>query len=227
MKILAIIPARGGSKGVPRKNIKPINNIPLIAYSIGSAQKAGEFLDRIVVSTEDAEIKSVAQKWGAEVIDRPQEYAEDTTPTEPVLAHAVKYLFEKEGYLPDAVMLLQATCPFRESEQIVEAVKKFASGNYDTLISLRHDWSYIYKIDENDLLIPQYLCRARRQDRNPIWVESGVIYITKTDLIRQGKIFGNKLGYIKIDGNANINIDEPTDFLVAETISCELTKLVS
>lgn len=216
-KVLAIIPARGGSKGVPRKNIKLLNDKPLIAYTIDVAKECKDVIDRCVVSTEDHEIKMVAQQWGGEVVDRPAELAEDKTKSEPVLTHVVEYLEEKEGYRPNAVLLLSPTCPFRSPEQIREAVNKFFEFDYDTVIGLKPKYDYEYKIDSsNDVLVPQFTERANRQVRTPIWIESGVLYLTKVELTKKGLIFGEKIGYVKTEGDTNINIDTPLDFLMAK-----------
>ena len=113
MKYLAIIPARGGSKGVPNKNIKDIAGKPLIAWTIEQAVSSKK-IDRVIVSTDCSEIAKIAVKWGAQVpFMRPGELANDTAATEPSLMHAVDWLKENEGYEADAVVLLQATSPFR------------------------------------------------------------------------------------------------------------------
>ena len=112
MKILGIIPARGGSKSVPRKNIKDLGGKPLIAWTIEAAKASGVF-DRLILTTDDEEIAEVGKKWGAEVaFMRPAELAQDTTPTLPVLQHAVKWLEDNDGSKPDAGMILQPTTPF-------------------------------------------------------------------------------------------------------------------
>src|SRR3989344_1132419 len=121
-KILAIIPARGGSKGIPGKNIKLLAGKPLIAHSIEAARNS-RFINRVIVSTDDEHIANAARKYGAEIIMRPKELAEDKTPMDPVLQHAVEFL-EKENYIPEAVMLLQPTSPLRTTEHINEAIEK-------------------------------------------------------------------------------------------------------
>ena len=111
MSTLCVIPVRGGSKGIPRKNLRDVGGKPLVVWTIEQALEAKDV--RVVVSTEDEEIASVARAAGAEVIDRPAELAQDTTATEPVIVHAMDYLRDKEGYEPEFVMLLQATSPVR------------------------------------------------------------------------------------------------------------------
>ena len=124
MEILAIIPVRGGSKGIPGKNIKELAGKPLVAYSIDAAHNS-KYVTRTVVSTESPEIKKIVSALGAEVVDRPLELAQDETKTAPVLLQVVEYLEQKEGYKPDIVVLLQATCPLRNEKELDEAFDLF------------------------------------------------------------------------------------------------------
>ncbi len=115
MKILGVITARGGSKGIPRKNIKDLKGQPLIAYTIKAAQESGIF-DRLIISTDDSEIAEVAKKYGVTApFTRPAELAQDATPHLPVMQHAVKWLQDKENYRPDFVSILQPTAPLRQA----------------------------------------------------------------------------------------------------------------
>ena len=123
MEVLAIIPARGGSKGIPGKNIKLLASEPLLAYSIKAAQNS-KFVSRTIVSTECKEIKDISISYGVEVIDRPIELAQDETKTAPVLLHVLNEL-EKQNYKPDVVVLLQATCPLRDENELDEAFDIF------------------------------------------------------------------------------------------------------
>ena len=127
--VLAIIPARGGSKRLPGKNIKMLNGKPLIAYSIEFALNSNE-INKVVVSTEDENIAQIAKEIGAEIIKRPIELAQDTTKTAPVLIHAVKEL-EKKGYTPDIIILLQPTCPIRENNLCQKAIEILSTQKYD------------------------------------------------------------------------------------------------
>ena len=121
--ILGIIPARGGSKGIPRKNIKPLHGKPLIYYTIKEALKS-KFLNRVVVSTEDNDIAEIAKKFGAKVIKRPKELARDETPIRDVVIHVLNKFKEKK-YIPDAVVLLQPSSPLRKAHHIDEAISLF------------------------------------------------------------------------------------------------------
>lgn len=215
-KILALIPARGGSKGVPGKNIKPILGKPLMAYTIDAA-KESKYIDRIVVSTEDEEIAKVAKDYGAEVVKRPEEFASDQSPMNPVMKHAVDWLAEHDNYNPDLLLLLHVTSPLRESRHIDEAIEKYINGDYDSMMSVIFLPVHRFDLDENDHLVPNQP-RRNRQDRIPTIIEDGAIYITDINLIKQGKIVGDKLGYYRIDPEVAIDINEPLDFLIAEQV---------
>jgi CMP-N-acetylneuraminic acid synthetase len=216
-EILAIIPVRGGSKGIPRKNIKPIAGKPLLTWTIEEAQKS-RYISRLIVSTEDREIAEVARGTGVEVIGRPMELAEDATPMPPVFLHAIDTLWQKEKYSPDIVLTLQVTCPLRKVKHIDEAIEKFLSQNLDCLISVYFSHKHRYEILGNGELEPVVKNRANRQERKPVVLENGVIYLSKIDLIRQGMIVGGKIGYYQMDYQSSVNIDEPVDFFIAEQL---------
>jgi hypothetical protein len=124
LNVLAIIPARGGSKGVPGKNIRELAGKPLIAYSIEAALES-EHVDHVVVSTEDEQIAAAAREWGSEVVPRPPELATDTAPTDPVLEHAVTYLEQLDGYRADLIVLLQPTSPLRPPGLIDACIERY------------------------------------------------------------------------------------------------------
>jgi len=214
-KILAIIPARGGSKGVPDKNIKQISGKPLLAYTIEAAKRS-KYIDRLVISTEDKKIADVAKEFRVQVIDRPKELAQDETPTNPVLTQVVNFLEKKENYFPDLVITLSPTCPLRKVKHIDESIEKFISEDYDSLIGVIYLMKHFYEIDQNNYLIPQTKERKNRQERKPVILENGAIYISKIDLIKKEKILGEKIGYYEMDYKSSINIDTPSDFFIAE-----------
>src|SRR3989344_7053461 len=189
LKILTIIPARGGSRGVPRKNIRLLNGKPLIAYAIEAAAGSG-VIDQLVVSTEDNEIADVARRHGAEVVIRPKELASDTALTEPVMTHALETL-ENGGYHPDFISLIQCTSPFLTSHVIKEAAGKVAGGGFDSCITVfyprRHEFKW--KKGEGGRFIPEHdpENRPRRQDIILPYHENGAFYITRTDLFKSSK----------------------------------------
>jgi CMP-N-acetylneuraminic acid synthetase len=222
MRLLAIIPARGGSKGIPRKNIAPLCGRPLIAYTIEAAQKSA-VVDRIVVSTDNVEIAKVSKGLGAEVRMRPAALAEDDTPTRAVLYNVVSEL-AAEGYRPDAVLTLQPTSPLRTSKHINEAVALFEScRDADSLVScievphVFHPLSVMEK-DENGFLKPFYSEPQphRRQDKAAVYARNGAaIYITRTEHLAS-YVFGGKLVPYLMDERCSVDIDTTADLDLAE-----------
>lgn len=198
--ILGITPARGGSKGIPRKNIKIIAGKPLIAWTIEAAQNS-KLLDRYIVSTEDKEIATVSRKYGAEVLDRPVELATDEAPTISVLQHAIKYI-------PcDIVVLLQATSPIRSSGLVDECIRKFIDNEYDSLAT-----GFICKYVEYGKN------EVRRQDIKGFFYDDGNVYVIKADLIKRGDRYGKKIGKKIISKWENVDIDDEIDFWIADKI---------
>lgn len=223
MRVLAIIPARGGSKGVPRKNIRLLAGKPLLAYTIDAAREAG-CLDRIAVSTEDAEISDVAVSLGAESFDRPLALADDNATTRAVLWHHVQEL-ESQGYRPDAVMTLQPTSPLRRADHIRGALALFAADpRADSLVScvpvphIYHPFS-VMRRDEQGYLQP-FLSDAphpvRRQDKPPAFARNGAaIYITRTPKLAE-YVFGGRLIPFMMPERDSIDLDTMEDFAAAE-----------
>ena len=228
-KILGVIPARGGSKRVPRKNILPINGKPLIAYAIESALKAN--LDRVIVSTDDTEIAEIARRYGADVpFLRPKELAADDTPDAPVLRHALEFL-EQAGERYDYVVLLRPTTPFKTADDINEIIKKAVSGSFDLVRSVTaaegtsHPY-WMYKADTEDTLKPlfekenvsKYL--RSQQLPNTIFSLNGVVDIFSTRQVKEAPnlLMSDRLGFIKIPRERALDIDEPLDFEIARAI---------
>lgn len=224
MRILAIIPARGGSKGVPRKNIRLLAGKPLIGWTIAAAL-AARGLDRVVVSTEDEEIARVAKEQGAEApFPRPAELAADDTPTLPVLRHMVEELERREGYRPDAVMTLQPTSPLRQAADIDAAIAQFAADpRADSLVScievphIFHPRSVMKRGPEG--YMTPYLDDSqptRRQDKEPVFARNGAaIYITRTSCLDRF-IFGGRLLAYAMDEGRSLDIDTEADLARAE-----------
>jgi len=214
--IISIIPARGGSKGVPRKNIKKLRGKPLIAYSIEQSLSSS-YIDQTIVSTEDEEIAKVSQEYGARVIVRPKELAEDTTPTEPVLIHVIKEL-DKESIKPDYLVLLQPTSPIRREYDIDRAIEKLINGNGDSLLSVRENSSFLWS-KEGKPLNYDYKVRPRRQDKEWELIENGSIYITKRNILlkEKNRLGGKIMTYIMPEWSS-FEIDTPFDFELVEYI---------
>lgn len=221
MEILAIIPARGGSKGIPGKNIKELAGKPLIAYTIEASLKS-KYITRTILSTEDERIKDIALKYGAEVIDRPIELAQDETMTAPVMVHAVNQLKE-QGYEPDIVVLLQATCPLRTEKEIDEALELYFNSDCDSVFAamktgISHSlWKELH--DGSYEALYDYRTRPRRQDLHRhynLYVETGSIYIIRTDIFHKVEDFIGENPKIYVQPQS-IDIDTIEDFAIAES----------
>lgn len=218
--IVAIIPARGGSKGIPGKNTKELAGKPLIAYTL-EATLSSKLRDRVVVSTDDKEIAGIAERYGAKVIMRPAELATDTAPTEPVLEHAVKWLEEYEIYKPDIIVLLQPTSPLRNREHIDEALSMFLGNDYDSLLSVCPTHAFLWSVGENGACSINYdfKNRQRRQDIVPEYRENGAIYITKYEvLMREHNRLGGKIGLYVMSEEDSLEIDTEFDFWLCQQV---------
>ena len=224
MEILAIIPARGGSKGIPRKNIRLLNEKPLIYYSIKAANES-KYVTRAVVSTEDDEIAKIAKEvCGCEVVKRPMDLAEDTTKTAPVLLQVVESLAKTENYHPDIVILLQATCPLRSAKQIDEAFDLFFNNECDSMFSafsigVTHAL-WMETAPQKYVGLYDYRNRPRRQDvdkHRKMFCENGAIYIIKTDIMKKVRDFIGETPLI-YEMSQSIDIDKEEDFVEAEKI---------
>lgn len=229
MKILGLIPARGGSKGIPRKNIKLLCGKPLIQYTIESAQEA-KVLTEIMVSTEDEEIAAVAKSLGATVpFLRPQTLAGDKAPTIDAVINVLE-TYDKLGKSFDAVCLLQPTNPLRSAEVIQQSIKKFKETQADCLLSVRvvpHEynphWTFEEKEDTQLLKIAtgEQVIIARRQDLPPAYYRDGSIYLTKSSVILEQKsLYGDQISFIKMEGEPHVNIDTSHDWKKAEELLC-------
>lgn len=225
-KILAIIPARGGSKGIPHKNIKDLNGKPLIAYSIEEAIKS-RYIDKLIVSTEDEEIAAISKKIGVEVpFLRPKELSEDNTPGIDPILHAVKWLQDK-GYNFDYVMCLQCTSPFRKHSQIDKAIEMLIEKDADSIVSVCESeiTPYWMKKIENGKLkdfLNQDIFYARRQDAPKVYRLNGAIYLAKTQILLDVKNWytKNTLPYV-MDKMSSVDIDNILDFKFAEFLMKE------
>jgi CMP-N,N'-diacetyllegionaminic acid synthase len=223
--VLAIIPARGGSKGIPRKNIKTLNGKPLIAYTIESAAKS-KLINKFVVSTEDEEISAVAYKYKAEVVKRPPELARDDSPTFDTVKQVIDY-FKERGDNFDILVLLEPTSPMRKDDDIDKAIKLFID-NYDkadSLVSLGEiqlESPYIAKVVKNGFVTPLIESDkkiTRRQDLLKAYFPYGVIYLSKVDKLLATKTFyhDTTIPYY-IERWQNYEIDDICDFYCVEAI---------
>lgn len=203
--VVAIIPARGGSKGIPKKNILPLAGKPLIAHTIEASISSG-VVDRTIVSTDCQEIANTSKEYGAEIIERPNEFATDTASSESVLFHAIETL-EKQGYSPDIIVFLQCTSPLRKAEVITEAVNKVINKGYDSALSAYKSFKY-YGKHENEEYIPFRKERIRRQEMTPWYCDNGAVYVVKKDiLLKERNRYGGKIGLVMMSEEDSIEID--------------------
>ena len=220
-KVLAVIPARGGSKGVPGKNIRPLGGKPLIAWTIEAARAAPE-LDRVIVSSEDAEIIRIAGEWGGEApFTRPAELARDDTPGIAPVLHALDALPEKYDY----VVLLQPTSPLRSGADISAALALCLQEGAPACVSLcapEHGPWWMFSLDERGRmqpLLPKEAIPARRQDMAPVYALNGAVYVALVDWLRENKSFltDETVGYV-MPGERSLDIDTELDFTIAEAV---------
>ena len=226
-KVLCIIPARGGSKGVPRKNIRDLAGKPLIYWTIKAVQDSG-VVDKLVVSTEDAEIAEIARSLGAEIIERPQELAEDKTLTEPVMLHVLEVL-EKKGYIPEYVSLIQATSPFLTGNVVRSVAEKLIQNRdrYDSCGTYyQPHYAFRWKKTEDERFVSEYpvMNRPRRQDLNLeyAYCGAGSCYIISTELFKAtGNRYGGnnaRIGGVEIPEEDALQIDSEYDLLIADQL---------
>lgn len=229
VKVLGVITARGGSKGIPGKNIKPLLGKPLIAYTIEAAKKSGAF-DRLILTTDDAEIARVAVSHGCEVpFIRPAELAQDKTAHLPVMQHALQWLKDKEGYSPDYVMILQPTSPLRQPFHIKEAVELVLKNNADSVLAVGqikdHFSPYKAMVVSQDGTLklfsgdPVYRRIPRHQDQPKTYLSVGAIYLFKTDLLfhpTEPNFYGEKVLPYVVEDKYVVDIDHPEDWEQAE-----------
>lgn len=225
-KVIAIIPARGGSKGLPGKNIRPICGKPLIGWTIEKA-KNSRFVDKLLVSTDSEEIADVADKFGAKVpFLRPANLATDTSTTFEAVQHALNYLSER-GEKFDYVMLLEPTSPLREDDDIDQILNRLDNyrDKFDSIVSLGEiatEHPSIAKRFSSDLVVPyasQLTLTTRRQDNEPAYFPYGVGYAAKVDSYLSEKTFYTErcTGFF-IKRYQNYEIDDIYDFLCVESV---------
>lgn len=224
-KILGVITARGGSKGIPRKNIKDLDGKPLIAYTIEVAKKS-KLLTRCIVSTDDAEIADISRKYGADIpFMRPAEFAQDKSTSMEVVQHALKCLKEDDGEDYDYLMILQPTSPLRSTEDIDESIREIVDTQADSVMGMMElvDFS-IKKIKKikDDLVLPfledEGKESSRRQDLEKMYKRNCAIYLTRVDLIMQGDLFGKVSRPHIMPEERSVDINELMDFEIAELI---------
>jgi CMP-N,N'-diacetyllegionaminic acid synthase len=220
MKVLALIPARGGSKGLPGKNIKEILGKPLIAYTIEQAKQSAT-IGKVCVSTDDEEIAKIAGKYGAEVLWRPAEISGDTASSESALLHALDVLKNEQNYEPDLVCFLQCTSPVRKPDDIDNAVKKLLSEGSDSLLTVSPSHRFLWRDGPRgaESINYDFKHRQRRQDLEPQYVENGSFYLFRPAILKHSaNRLGGKVALYVMDESASHEIDSHLDFAIIEVI---------
>jgi len=212
-KSIAIIPARGGSKRLPEKNIKTLDGIPLVAHSILYAKANNEIIEEVYVSTDDEKIKEIALQYGAKIIDRPTELSGDLEPTVSALKHVLQNIHEVEN-----IIVLQPTNPFRPANLLKEAFDVFQNNNYDSLFTVTRNHQKFGKIENNQYIPFNYKIGQRSQDLEPLYFENGLLYISKAKLILNKNTIVSENAFPLIVNHpfVNVDIDTQEDFDYAE-----------
>ncbi|MDR1045511.1 MAG: acylneuraminate cytidylyltransferase family protein [Candidatus Adiutrix sp.] len=200
MEYLGIIPARGGSRGVPRKNIKSLCGHPLIAWTIRAAAEA-RLLDDFVVSTEDEEIAAVSRDYGARVLRRPQELAADETISRDVIAHVLEATGARRA------VLLQPTSPVRSPGLPDRVIGAFKAGPWDSMAT-----------GFEQLVYPPHGVEHRRQDIKSVFVNDGSVIVSTRETVLGGSLFGRRAGTLVVSREENVDIDDEFDFWLAEKV---------
>ena len=229
MSIVGFIPARGGSKAIYKKNIKMLNNKPLINYTIDISNKC-DFIDNTIVSTDDNEIAEISKEAGAKIpFIRPSEFAEDSTPDRPVLLHFLDWYFKLHKQYPELIVFLRPTSPLRRMKDIKSAIKKISSNDYFTGLrsvnkvdGIHHPY-WMYK-KENDILTPfvddvDITNFYQKQLLPDCFRLNGAIDILRPQIIlNSNNIYGKKMTFFEIDEETSIDIDTEFDFKMCEFI---------
>ena len=217
---LAIIPARGGSKGIPRKNVRLLAGRPLIAWTIRAAREAKR-VTRVVVSTDDAEIARVANECGAGVVWRPPEISGDTASSESALLHVLGHLRETENYRPELLAFLQCTSPLMTAADIDGTIATMLDQRAASALSAARFGHFVWRVGSDGACGMNHdkRVRQRRQERPAEYLENGAVYAMRTEgfLAARHRFFG-KTAIYEVDAGRSIEIDEPEDFAVAEML---------
>ena len=219
--VMAIIPARGGSKGIPRKNLKKLANKPLVVYSLEHALSS-KYINKVILNTDDQEIANIGKLPGVEILMRPHELSTDDAKVDPMLIWTVKQV-EKSGKSLDVIVLLYPTSPFRSVSKIDEAIAKVTEGNADSVLSIYEDVTYLWeKVD--DTIVPTNYEPKNRGPRHSEgwnqWAENKAIYVMKRDLLMNtGCRLGGKIDYVEMSKIESIDIDDENDLELAYMIA--------
>ena len=221
MKIIAIIPARGGSKGIPLKNIKIIAGKPLIAYNIEAANNS-RFIERVYVTTDHPEISAISKLFGASVINRPGNISGDSASSETAILHALKHIKNNENYLPDICVFLQCTSPLTLAEDIDGTIEKLISDNADSALSVTTFHYFLWRVDKNKDAFGinhDKTQRILRQKQNDQFLENGAVYVCRVqDFLKKKHRFFGQTSVFVMPRERCFEIDDPIDIKIAEVM---------
>ena len=221
MKNLFVIPARSGSKGIPNKNIKEINGIPMFVWSIIHAKYAAEKNDIICVSSDSQDYLDLATKWGAETRLRPAKLASDTAPTEPVIKDVINQYDLEDN---DNIILLEPTTPLRSKDSL-DYLKRLIEHGEESILSAKKVYEFEWEKLDNDYFKPSFAERPRRQDMNPKYIENGSIYLVKLRIFNE---LNNRVGIsskiIVMNDIESIDIDGAEQLNLVKTLGLEFNK---
>ena len=221
--VVAIIPARGGSKGIPRKNLSLLAGKPLVAHAVAAAQ-GSPLVTRVIVNSEDEEIRRVAASYGAETQDRPEEFWHDNSAQEVdrLLTWSVREL-ERDSAKIDVVILVYPTAPLRRSEHVTSTVDLVVNRGFDSALTLVRDHSYLWQVHSDGIAKPSNYEPANRaphqKERWNQWIENKAVYAVRRDLLMEtGCRLGGRIGYVVMSKCDSIDIDDPEDLEIASAL---------
>ena len=213
MRPVLIIPARKGSIRLPGKNLLPIKGLPLIEHSINYALKNQDLLERIIITTDDPQVKELAKAKGCEVVDRPTEFSTSFSPVTEALKHTLEVL----NINGKKIILLQATNPLRPESLLKEAIKKLGDSDSDSLMTVTRSFHKLGKIEKGFFSPLNYELSQRSQDLEPLYYENGLLYITNSQFILRDQLMGDKIFPFVVDHpGADLDIDDISDFEYAQ-----------
>jgi spore coat polysaccharide biosynthesis predicted glycosyltransferase SpsG/CMP-N-acetylneuraminic acid synthetase len=217
LRVLAVVPARGGTDTVPYLNLKRLGDKPLLAHTLDAARRAPS-LDRVVVSTDDDRLAEIASAYGATApFRRPADLVADIPSLKPVIEHAVRAVEAEGGDRFDVVVVLQATSPFREGTAIEEALDRLVTGGFDAVISVDEDRTLSWKQD-GDRLVPLFEREGRREEQQPVFRENGAVVVLRRAVIDGPTRFGERVGHLVLDRRAAFTVHDLADFWMAERL---------
>jgi len=221
LKIISIIPARGGSKGIPKKNLIPLNKIPLLEYTI-TASTNSKLISKTILSSDNLEIQDFGKKYPIMVMKRPKELATDDAPLDKTIEYVLDYLKNSEKFIPDIIVLLQNTSPLRTSKHIDDAINLHISKKYDSLLSVYSSHKFIWnQLDDDSAKSINYepTKRPNRQDITNEFIENGAIYITNYESFQKSHCrISGRIGLYIMPEEISLEIDSTNDLFLAEQL---------